>query len=429
MEKSLFLGKRKGFTLVELLVVIAIIGILIGLLLPAVQAAREAARRMKCTNNLKQFGLALHNYHDVTNGFPVNGVQTKGPNGFSPIYASGGTSPAYGTVGDDNTAEPNDYASYPRLHSVVALLPFMEFQQVNDYIMGITNGENCAGDGPYAVAGLATIWKEQIPAFICPSDGAPLLNYGSYTNFQLAGRNYVSCAGDWPEACGRNYRESHSGGSSANGNKYQVNMTNYRNYNNNTRTAIPCLADYRSMASITDGTSNTIAFGEATRGQAGSMEVKRAVLSGGDNGVVNASTSPAGLVSATEAVTDASKCLSSTFRTDPKRWNTGLTVHTNKAGTRGYDGISSYANFSTILPPNSPSCSSGTDNRAMMAASSFHPGGANVVKWDGSVMFVSDSVSCDTSGVTVKQIKSSGESDYGIWGAMGSIAGGESKSL
>lgn len=102
-QRKSLAGRRPAFTLVELLVVIAIIGILVGLLLPAVQAAREAARRMQCSNNLKQIGLALHNYHDTANRLPLSGFQHAG-----------------------TTREPNTWNASSKGSQLAALLPYIE---------------------------------------------------------------------------------------------------------------------------------------------------------------------------------------------------------------------------------------------------------------------------------------------------------------
>jgi len=138
------MNRRKGFTLVELLVVIAIIGILIALLLPAVQAAREAARRSRCVNHLKQFGLAFQNHHDVYQCFPSGGSGWTYP----PDYTSSGTP---------------EVAPRQRAGWGFQILPFMEQKQVWDGGGGATNDDRQKN----AMGAI-------ISNFFCPSRRAPM---------------------------------------------------------------------------------------------------------------------------------------------------------------------------------------------------------------------------------------------------------------
>ena len=156
----MFWKNRSGFTLVELLVVIAIIGILIALLLPAVQAAREAARRMTCTNNLKQLGLAMQNYLATHGGML--------PNAGWPV--------------------PNDY---PNDHSPLArLLPYCEQKNLHDLI----DFNVVMGHTKYGVAAeLRPAAERVIPFFLCPSDGETPVHECTFsgTTIRVAGTNYA----------------------------------------------------------------------------------------------------------------------------------------------------------------------------------------------------------------------------------------------
>lgn len=136
-------GIASGFTLVELLVVIAIIGVLIGLLLPAVQAARESARRTMCNNNLKQIGLALHNYHDARRAFPQ----------------------AYKV---ETIATPFDNMGYWSWAALIT--PYMELQTTYDTLrVGTT-------DPSASLAANQSAFLAPVPAFRCPSDVGPALH-------------------------------------------------------------------------------------------------------------------------------------------------------------------------------------------------------------------------------------------------------------
>jgi prepilin-type N-terminal cleavage/methylation domain-containing protein/prepilin-type processing-associated H-X9-DG protein len=132
----------RGFTLIELLVVIAIIAVLIALLLPAVQSAREAARRAQCINNLKQIGLALHNYQSTSNSFPMTATL------------------AYS---DPGTPNPADWGTFG---ANALMLPYLEQKPIYDAI----NFSVTSWQGTLAVMN-NTIWLTKLNVFVCPSDG------------------------------------------------------------------------------------------------------------------------------------------------------------------------------------------------------------------------------------------------------------------
>jgi len=143
--------RRRGFTLVELLVVIAIIGVLVALLLPAVQAAREAARRMQCSNNLKQIGLALQNYHDVFNSLPY------------------GARARYVNVNKNRPAGQNWGPSW-----LVALLPFSEQKPLSDLIETASVRVPNLTDLTKATGRVAfSVHNQKIPWMLCPSSPLP----------------------------------------------------------------------------------------------------------------------------------------------------------------------------------------------------------------------------------------------------------------
>ncbi len=350
---------RAGFTLIELLVVIAIIAILVALLLPAVQQAREAARRSSCKNNLKQMGLAVHNYVDTHNYFPAK---------------------RQGTNAASNCVERNaQFGS-----GIMRLLPFIEEGALYDLWAspGTYNGVDFNEFGPCpwgAEEGQYTPYHNQVDTLMCPSDPG----LGNKTR-SLGGTNYKFCVGD---SISQNGSLGHNGSA-------------------NTRGIFANLNARIGFEAITDGTSNTIMMGER--------------LYPADSGAVGQGVA---VNVGNTIVTNPNSCYLSVDPNNSRRY----TGSTSSWGFKWHHGSTSHIGFTTVIPPNGPSCASATNDNSshgIYPPSSNHAGGAQVVMADGSVRFISENI--DTGDLTQAEPTGINQvSPYGVFGGLGSKSGTE----
>jgi prepilin-type N-terminal cleavage/methylation domain-containing protein len=347
---------RRAFTLVELLVVIAIIGVLVALLLPAVQTARETARRIQCGNQLKQLGIALHNYHDTHKVFP---------------YRQGGTGLPSSSATTTNTQQGSGltmmlpYLEQANLYSQIASP--QRFNNINYQPFG----DSCADASSYE------LWFTRIPVFVCPSNSRakPFSNFGP--------SHYTFCGGDTAE------RIQNS----------NVGLRGVFGYQSN-----------RRLANITDGTSNTIAMAEvASTIGTGTRRLWGAIAR--DQGTSVAILSPI-------------RCRQ-TVQSGSGEYLPSVVTISESRGSRWGRGTMEYTGFNTILPPNSPSCQVGIFlSNGIFSSTSRHPGGVQVLLCDSSVRFISQNI--DSGNLASRDLLTEGgTSPYGVWGALGSIAGDE----
>jgi len=382
--------RNAAFTIIELLVVITIIGMLIALLLPAVQAAREAARRMQCSNNLKQMALACHNHHDTHDALPRLAHQEAG-------FSSSGE-------------------ILERTGIRTMLCPFMEQTALfDDYKTRAHLGPICRTEG----GGQVLPWCVKIPSMVCPTD--PI---GHNNDSPVGSSNYYANRGDnWVQF-------------------------NYPSSDDQRRCPArgPFTRDGNAFSYISDGLSNTVLLGEVTCGAPNSRVVRQSFILQGASSQFNRrfNMNPIAcynmgrggeIISTVQDIHIAGINYLGTGN-PPEEHNT-------LPGLRWHDGRAIFGQFFTVLPPNSPRCanSDGNNNNdyrtyAWVSAGSWHSGGVNVAFADGSCRFVQESIdwgghglSPKDRGVVADSMTYAGPSIHGVWGALGSAWAGDSGTL
>lgn len=412
-------GSRAALTLVEVLVVIAIIGLLVGLLIPSVQSARESARVASCAANLKQIGVACQRHTEAHGHLPFQrgisnygGPQPCSPRGKKRFATTAerqaaeaewaGTAPPSGRAGSTANANPCTSWASPmgnetQVGGFAYLLPYLDQQTVWDR-MNTSSGWGSGASGvPVLPMGLPPGWTDyapwntKIPAYMCPTApfGIPGVNQDYHTPSPRR-MNYAMCIGDLI---------THNDGGW--GEWYPPRPRGVFGWESRT-----------TAAHIIDGLSQTIMMAERANAvqtpATPNADVRgMAVQLIGMNLNLNPGRCLATAINGRyiEAVADKQ------FGPNGIYWEAGNTW---------------LATFNTILPPNSPSCARDYANRwgGIVSASSYHPGGAmNVLMADGAVRRIDETIDCGR--LDAAEPAPGRPSPYGVWGALGTIAGQE----
>lgn len=322
----------------------------------------------------------MHNYHDTHQSLP------------SRCYGSVGNGvTATGTA----TAAPTGTGNRQRYSAWIAILPFIEQTALSDKITAypfVQFTSNTNSDWGYGTTDAQNPWKTKIDGLICPSDSV------ANDKTDIQGSDYCVSQGDW---AGNAY--NNAGGVYA---------------DPQTRGVFGAMV-WRGLGAINDGTSNTAFISERV------IYSKQHFILGGV--VMNRTTAIQNQNAAGPVNVNPDNCMQT--RGSGGKYISGVTLTTSEDfGGKWFDGGACNNLFGTIMPPNSPNCySSGStsNDRLLGGPQSYHSGGVNLAMADASVRFVSDTINYG-SVTAATALKTTGKSDFGVWGAMGSMDGGES---
>jgi hypothetical protein len=377
---------------------------LIALLLPAVQAAREAARRMQCTNHLKQMALAVHNYHDVRETMPAL----------------------------------NDWVRFTALPGNVLGTHYSLLYHLLPFYEGGARYEAIRSNATQIeVRDTNVLLQGNIPVLICPSDpeASKPGQGGTSSPARQLRHSVVACIGDY---AAQNHNPRHASTIAIDGTSrapfsrtYDSQGTGSTFLNNNTWEY-----NHKSFGQITDGLSNTIGLSETVTAE-GTGSSASAKFLNPKNFVVYVNLVPdsTDISNGNTYSRPPSLCrddvLDGTNRSELRQSVVDSTAGNLWRGHLWAHGVPARLGFVTALPPNSPSCTHRNNVDAQgwgyYSATSNHTGGVNGALLDGSVRFISESINCGNLDLTVSSLGQ--QSPYGVWGALGTINGGESASL